>query len=210
MDGSPPMNFHAIEAALAALQKGDIIVVVDDIHRENEGDLVMAAQFANASSINTMIHEGGGLICVPLLPERAQDLDLPLMIQPMTDPLKTAFTVSVDAIETGTGISAHERAFTIAHLADVNASAQSFKKPGHIFPLIGKPDGVLVRPGHTEAAIDLCRLAGLTPVGVICEILNADGTMARRPDLQRYAHEKNRVMITIEKLIAYRKEHPYA
>jgi 3,4-dihydroxy-2-butanone 4-phosphate synthase len=210
MDGTSPMSFHTIEQALEALKKGDLIVIIDDIHRENEGDLVMAAEFANQASINTLIQEAGGLICVPLLPQRAAKLDLPLMVQPMTDSLKTAFTVSVDAIETGTGISAAERATTIVRLADNHATAHAFKKPGHIFPLIAKEGGVLTRPGHTEAAIDLCRLAGLTPVGVICEILNRDGTMARRPELAVYAQEKKRVMITIEQLIAYRKEHPYA
>jgi 3,4-dihydroxy 2-butanone 4-phosphate synthase/GTP cyclohydrolase II len=204
------MTFHTIDQALEALKQGDLIIVVDDIHRENEGDLVMAAQFATSSAINTMIHEGGGLICVPLTKEVATRLDLPLMVTSMTDPLKTAFTVSVDAIETGTGISAEERATTIRALASFSSTSQSFKKPGHVFPLIGKEGGVLTRPGHTEAALDLCRLAGLIPIGVICEILNLDGTMARRHDLIPYAKTKNRVMITIEQLIAYRKEHPYA
>ena len=204
------MNVHTIEQALEALKKGELIIVVDDIHRENEGDLVMAAQFASSSTINTMIHEGGGLICVPLTHQDAARLDLPLMVTSMTDPLKTAFTVSVDAIETGTGISADERATTIRALASPSSTPQSFKKPGHVFPLIGKEGGVLTRPGHTEAAIDLCRLAGLMPIGVICEILNPDGTMARRGDLIPYAKTKNRVMITIEQLIDYRKEHPYA
>lgn len=204
------MSFHTIEQALEALKNGDLIIVIDDIHRENEGDLVMAAEFATQETINTMIQEAGGLICVPLLPERAHKLALPLMVQTMTDPLKTAFTVSVDAIETGTGIAAQERAMTIRALASASSTVSSFKKPGHIFPLIAKSGGVLTRSGHTEAAIDLCRIAGLTPVGVICEILNKDGSMARRPELAVYAQEKNRVMITIEQLIAYRKEHPYA
>ena len=204
------MNVHTIEQALEALKKGELIIVVDDIHRENEGDLVMAAQFASSSTINTMIHEGGGLICVPLTHHDAARLDLPLMVTSMTDPLKTAFTISVDAIETGTGISADERATTIRALASPSATPQSFKRPGHVFPLIGKEGGVLSRPGHTEAALDLCRLAGLMPVGVICEILNSDGTMARRGDLIPYAKKNNRVMITIEQLIEYRKEHPYA
>ena len=202
--------FSTIQEAIDALKRGDMIIVVDDIHRENEGDFVMAAEKATPSSINTMIREGGGLICVPLEEDRAEKLNLPRMVDASTDPLRTAFTVSVDAIETGTGISANERALTIQRLANPSSTASSFKRPGHMFPLIGKQGGVLVRPGHTEAAIDLCKLAKLQPVGVICEILNPDGTMARRDDLALLAKQKQLVMISIEQLIMFQKEAHHA
>lgn len=202
--------FSSIQDAIFALQQGEMIIVVDDIHRENEGDFVMAAEKATPQAINTMIHEGGGLICVPLLPSRATLLDLPRMVSSSTDPLRTAFTVSVDAIETGTGISAFERSLTIQHLANPNATPASFKRPGHVFPLIANEGGVLTRPGHTEAAVDLCVLAGLQPVGVICEILNPNGTMARRDDLVAMIKKKPRVMISIEQLIAFKKEAHHA
>ncbi len=202
--------FSTIQQAIDALTRGEMIIVVDDIHRENEGDFLMAAEKATPSAINTMIRDGGGLICVPLNEDRAQYLHLPRMVEDSTDPLRTAFTVSVDAIETGTGISASERALTIQQLANPSSSASSFKRPGHMFPLIGKQGGVLVRPGHTEAAIDLCKLAKLQPVGVICEILNPDGTMARRDDLALLAQEKHYVMISIEQLITFLKEAHHA
>jgi 3,4-dihydroxy 2-butanone 4-phosphate synthase/GTP cyclohydrolase II len=202
--------FSTIQQAIDALTRGELIIVVDDIHRENEGDFLMAAEKATPSAINTMIRDGGGLICVPLNEDRAQYLHLPRMVEDSTDPLRTAFTVSVDAIETGTGISASERALTIQQLANPSSSASSFKRPGHMFPLIGKQGGVLVRPGHTEAAIDLCKLAKLQPVGVICEILNPDGTMARRDDLALLAQEKHYVMISIEQLITFLKEAHHA
>lgn len=202
--------FSTIQEAIDALKRGDMIIVVDDIHRENEGDFVMAAEKATPSSINTMIREGGGLICVPLEEDRAEKLNLPRMVDASTDPLRTAFTVSVDAIETGTGISANERALTIQQLAHPSSTASSFKRPGHMFPLVGKQGGVLVRPGHTEAAIDLCKLAKLQPVGVICEILNPDGTMARRDDLALLAKQKQLVMISIEQLIMFQKEAHHA
>jgi 3,4-dihydroxy 2-butanone 4-phosphate synthase / GTP cyclohydrolase II len=202
--------FSTIQEAIDALKRGDMIIVVDDIHRENEGDFVMAAEKATPSSINTMIREGGGLICVPLEENRAEKLNLPRMVDASTDPLRTAFTVSVDAIETGTGISAKERARTIQQLANPSSTASSFKRPGHMFPLVGKQGGVLVRPGHTEAAIDLCKLAKLQPVGVICEILNPDGTMARRDDLALLAKQKQLVMISIEQLIMFQKEAHHA
>jgi 3,4-dihydroxy 2-butanone 4-phosphate synthase / GTP cyclohydrolase II len=202
--------FSTIQEAIDALKRGDMIVVVDDIHRENEGDFVMAAEKVTPSSINTMIREGGGLICVPLEEDRAEKLNLPRMVDASTDPLRTAFTVSVDAIETGTGISAKERARTIQQLANPSSTASSFKRPGHMFPLVGKQGGVLVRPGHTEAAIDLCKLAKLQPVGVICEILNPDGTMARRDDLAFLAQQKHYVMISIEQLITFLKEAHHA
>lgn len=202
--------FSTIQEAIDALKRGDMIIVVDDIHRENEGDFVMAAEKATPSSINTMIREGGGLICVPLEEDRAEKLNLPRMVDASTDPLRTAFTVSVDAIETGTGISANERALTIQRLANPSSTASSFKRPGHMFPLVGKQGGVLVRPGHTEAAIDLCKLAKLQPVGVICEILNPDGTMARRDDLALLAKQKQLVMISIEQLIMFQKEAHHA
>ena len=201
------MAFHAIEEALQDLREGKVIIVVDDEDRENEGDFIALAEHATPDVINFMITEGRGLVCVPITEERARQLQLGSMVEVNTDVHGTAFTVSVDAMETTTGISAYERSVTVKALIDHAKGADDFKKPGHIFPLIAKEGGVLRRAGHTEAAVDLARLAGGYPAGVICEVLNADGTMARVPDLEVIADKHDLKMITIADLIAYRKEH---
>jgi 3,4-dihydroxy 2-butanone 4-phosphate synthase/GTP cyclohydrolase II len=199
--------FHTIEEAIEDLKQGKVIIVVDDEDRENEGDFVALADKTTAMTINFMITHGRGLVCVPITEERAAQLDLRPMVDRNTDAHGTAFTVSVDALEgTTTGISAHERAVTIAALINEKVSGDDFKKPGHIFPLIARDGGVLRRAGHTEAAVDLARLAGSYPAGVICEVLKADGTMARVPDLVEIAREFGLKMITIADLIAYRKD----
>ncbi|MCS7189358.1 MAG: bifunctional 3,4-dihydroxy-2-butanone-4-phosphate synthase/GTP cyclohydrolase II [Bacteroidia bacterium] len=196
----------SIEAALEALRGGRMVIVVDDEDRENEGDLVMAAQFITPEAVNFMAREARGLICVPLTAERARALHLPLMVSENTAPHQTAFTVSVDYIGEGkvTGISAYDRARTIRALADPEAKPEDFARPGHIFPLIARSEGVLRRAGHTEAAVDLMRLAGLEPVAVIVEIMEEDGTMARLPRLRQLANQWDFPLITIKDLIAYR------
>lgn len=198
--------FHTIEEALEDLQRGKVIIVVDDEDRENEGDFVALAEKATPDVINFMITHGRGLVCVPITEKRAGELDLQPMVNRNTDLHGTAFTVSVDATEgTTTGISAFERAVTVATLIDGASDGESFKRPGHIFPLIAREGGVLRRAGHTEAAVDLAILAGAYPAGVICEILKPDGTMARVPDLIEIAKQHNLKMITIEELIRFRK-----
>ena len=200
------MSFSTVEEAVEAIRRGRMVVVVDDEDRENEGDLVMAAQFATPEAINFMVKEARGLICVPMPREWAERLDLPPMVHPPRDHHETAFTVSVDAREgVTTGISAHDRAHTIRLLADPGAKPEDFVRPGHVFPLVAMDGGVLRRAGHTEAAVDLCRLAGLRPVGVICEIMRDDGTMARLPDLRAFAEKHGLPLITVADLIAHRK-----
>ena len=195
-----------IEEALEDIKKGKMIIVVDDEDRENEGDLVMAAEKADKDSINFMIKEARGLVCVPLEEDRINELNLPQMVDKNTDKHETAFTVSVDHKDTTTGISAYERALTIQKLADEDSRASDFNKPGHIFPLTARDGGVLRRAGHTEAAVDLAKLAGLKPAGVICEIINEDGSMARMPELEEFAEKHDFKIITIEELIKYRKK----
>lgn len=196
--------FDSIEEAIDDLKKGKCIIVCDDEDRENEGDFIALAEKATPEIINFMITHGRGLVCVPITEERAKQLGLEAMVEHNTDPHGTAFTVSVDHHSTTTGISAFERAKTVQALADPEARRHHFKKPGHIFPLIAKNGGVLRRAGHTEAAVDLARLAGALPAGVICEIIKEDGTMARVPDLRKIADEYNLKMITIKDLIKYR------
>ncbi|HEU4964276.1 MAG TPA: bifunctional 3,4-dihydroxy-2-butanone-4-phosphate synthase/GTP cyclohydrolase II [Bacilli bacterium] len=199
--------FDTIEEALHDLRQGKVVIVVDDEDRENEGDFIALAEHATPAVINFMITEGRGLVCVPITEKRARELELTSMVEQNTDAHGTAFTVSVDAKEgTTTGISAYERAVTVAKLIDPQTSDADFKKPGHIFPLVAKDGGVLRRAGHTEAAIDLAQLAGGYPAGVICEVLNADGTMARVGDLEIIAEKHGLKMITIADLIAYRKK----
>lgn len=198
-------KFNTIEEAITDIQLGKIIVVVDDEDRENEGDLVVAAQFATPEAVNFMAVHARGLICLPMTGERLEQLELPSMVNNNTDPHGTAFTVSVDADGTTTGISAHERAFTIQKMLDPTSKPEDLRRPGHIFPLRAKEGGVLRRAGHTEAAVDLVRLAGLYPAGVICEVMSADGTMARVPELQQFAQEHGLKMITIADLIEYRR-----
>jgi 3,4-dihydroxy 2-butanone 4-phosphate synthase/GTP cyclohydrolase II len=198
--------FNTIDEAIEDLKNGKMIIVVDDEDRENEGDLLMVAEKAGPDHINFMAKCGRGLICVPMLKERLDELKIKSMVSNNTDPKETAFTVSVDSARSTTGISAYERADTIKHLLENDAKPDDFNRPGHIFPLIAKDGGVLVRTGHTEASVDLARLAGCYPAGVICEIMNEDGTMARVPDLEPYAEKHNLKMITIKDLVEYRRK----
>ncbi|GKV66785.1 MULTISPECIES: bifunctional 3,4-dihydroxy-2-butanone-4-phosphate synthase/GTP cyclohydrolase II [unclassified Sporosarcina] len=196
--------FHTIEEALEDLKQGKVVIVVDDEDRENEGDFVALADQITPEIINFMAAKGRGLICVPIMEEKAQQLGLQMMTDHNTDTHGTAFTISVDHITTHTGISAFERADTIVKMMEPAAAANEFKRPGHIFPLVAKSGGVLERTGHTEAAVDLARLAGSSPAGVICEIMNDDGTMARVPELRKMSEELNLKLITIQDLIRYR------
>ena len=198
--------FDTIEAALEALKQGEVIIVCDDEDRENEGDFVALAEKATPEVINFMIKYGRGLVCVPITEELADKMDLAPMVNLNTDSHGTAFTVSIDYKSTTTGISAYERSMTIQALLDPDAKASDFKRPGHVFPLVAKKGGVLRRAGHTEAAVDLARLCGAKPAGVICEIIKEDGTMARVPDLRNIADEFGLKMITIKDLIQYRSQ----
>lgn len=199
--------FHRIEEALEDLKQGKVVIVCDDENRENEGDFIALAEYITPETINFMITHGRGLVCVPITEEHANHLELGPMVSQNTDSHGTAFTVSIDHISTTTGISAYERATTVRELLNLEAKANDFKRPGHIFPLIAKTGGVLRRAGHTEAAVDLAKLCGAVPAGVICEIINEDGTMARVPDLLDIAKQFHLKMITIEDLIAYRRHH---
>jgi 3,4-dihydroxy 2-butanone 4-phosphate synthase len=200
------MTFAKIEQAVEAIARGEMVVVVDDQDRENEGDIVVASEAVTPQHIAFMMNHARGLVCVAMDGERLDALDIPLMVRDNTESLKTAFTVSVDYIPgTTTGISAADRAATVRALMDKNARPDDFARPGHIFPLRAHPNGVLSRPGHTEAAVELARLAGLTPSGVICEVANDDGTMSRLPDLERFAKRHNLLLITIEDLIDFLK-----
>ena len=198
--------FATIEEALDDLRRGRMIVVCDGEDRENEGDLVMPAQFATPEAVNFMAKEGRGLICLALTPERCDELGLDLMAAKNESPLETAFTVTIEAAEgVTTGISAHDRARTIQVAIDPHATPADLRQPGHVFPLKAKEGGVLERTGHTEASIDLARLAGLIPAGVICEIMNEDGTMARVPDLVPYCERHDLKLVTVADLISYRR-----
>ena len=199
-------TFNTIPEALSAIQNGELIVVVDEPDRENEGDLIMAAEKVTAATINFMAKYGRGLICLPTCSERLAELELYPMVASNTAQLQTAFTVTIDAKEVTTGISAQERAYTIRKFIDPNATPSDFVRPGHIFPLEAKPGGVLRRSGHTEATVDLARMAGLYPAGVLCEILNEDGSMARVPELLKFAAQHQLKIITISDLIAYRRQ----
>ncbi|UTR09558.1 bifunctional 3,4-dihydroxy-2-butanone-4-phosphate synthase/GTP cyclohydrolase II [Evansella sp. LMS18] len=196
--------FDPIEEAIYELMQGKVVIVCDDEDRENEGDFVALADKTTPEVINFMITHGRGLVCVPITQERAEQLDLFPMVDHNTDPHGTAFTVSIDHKFTTTGISAHERSLTVKSLIDSNTKGTDFKKPGHIFPLVAKDGGVLRRAGHTEAAVDLARMCGSEPAGVICEIIKEDGSMARVPDLRKIADEHDLKMITIKDLIQYR------
>ncbi|MGI8632079.1 MAG: bifunctional 3,4-dihydroxy-2-butanone-4-phosphate synthase/GTP cyclohydrolase II [Solirubrobacterales bacterium] len=201
-----PGTFSTIEEALEDIRAGKMVVVCDGEDRENEGDLVMAGQFTTPEAVNFMITEARGLVCLALTPERCDDLGLDLMAAKNEAPLETAFTVTVEAREgVTTGISAHDRAHTIQVAIDPDARPSDLVQPGHVFPLKAKPGGVLERTGHTEAAVDLARLAGLNPSGVICEIMNPDGSMARVPDLIGYCRTHGLRMVTIADLVAYRR-----
>jgi 3,4-dihydroxy 2-butanone 4-phosphate synthase / GTP cyclohydrolase II len=202
-EGSP---FATIEEAIEEMRRGRMVVVCDGEDRENEGDLVMAAQFATPEAVNFMAKHGRGLICLALTSERCEELGLNLMTAKNEAPLQTAFTVTIEAAEgVTTGISAQDRARTIQVAIDPHSGPEDLHQPGHIFPLKAKSGGVLERTGHTEASIDLARLAGLIPAGVICEIMNEDGTMARVPDLASYCREHDLKMVTVADLISYRR-----
>ena len=201
------MRFDRVEDAIEDIRQGRMVIVADDEDRENEGDLVMAASAITPEAINFMLEHGRGLICVTLTPERADELELPLMTDQNTDPQGTAFTISVDAATkfgVTTGISAQDRAKTIQLMADPATKPTDLRRPGHIYPLRAKAGGVLRRVGQTEASVDLAHLAGLAPVGVICEILATDGTMARRPQLEEFAREHDLKFINVAQLVAYR------
>ncbi len=203
------MALTPIEEAVAAIADGKIVVVVDDEDRENEGDLVMAAEAVTPESLAFFLEHTSGVICAPIEPERADALDLPLMVLANTEAQRTAFTVSVDFRHgTSTGISAHDRAATLNALADPTTQASDFNRPGHIFPLRYRPGGVLKRAGHTEATVDLCRMAGLAPAGMLCEVATEDKlAMARLPDLVAFAEAHSLPIITIADLIRYRRHH---
>ena len=200
------MSLNTIPEALEDLRQGKMIIVVDDENRENEGDFVMAADAVTPEAINFMITHGRGLVCTPMLGSDLDRLGIPQMVTDNTDPHETGFTVSVDHKDTTTGISAHERALTIKELVNSETVPGDFKRPGHVFPLRAKAGGVFEREGHTEASVDLARLAGYSPAGVICEIILEDGKMARLPQLKEMAKEWDMKIISIEDLIEYRKK----
>jgi 3,4-dihydroxy 2-butanone 4-phosphate synthase / GTP cyclohydrolase II len=197
-----------IEDVIAAIGRGDIVVMVDDEDRENEGDFIMAAEFATAEKLAFIVRYSTGVICAPLTDERCEELRLPLMVEQNTESQRTAYTVTVDVIEgTTTGISAADRAATVRAIADPEVSFKAFARPGHIFPLRARQGGVLKRAGHTEAAVDLARLAGCQPVGVICEIQHDDGTMMRLEALRKFCNEHGLLLSSIAQLIEYRRHH---
>ncbi len=198
-------KFNTIEEAIEDVRLGKIVLVTDDEDRENEGDLLMAAEKVTGEAINFMATYGKGLICMPIEEDKAKELNFHPMVEKNTDNHETAFTVSIDHKDTSTGISAFERAETIIKVLE-SSNPEDFRRPGHVFPLIAKEGGVLKRIGHTEAAIDLPRLAGLKPAGVICEVMSADGTMARTPELIEFAKEHGIKIVTIADLVAYRRE----
>nr|WP_315440681.1 bifunctional 3,4-dihydroxy-2-butanone-4-phosphate synthase/GTP cyclohydrolase II [uncultured Prevotella sp.] len=198
-------KLDSIEDALKDFREGKFVIVVDDEDRENEGDLIMAAEMITPEKVNFMLKNARGVLCVPVTLSRADELDLPHQVSDNTSMLGTPFTVTVDKLEgCSTGVSAHDRAATIKALADPNSTPQTFGRPGHINPLYAQDNGVLRRSGHTEAAVDLCKLAGCYPAGVLMEIMNEDGTMARMPDLQKRAKEWGMKIISIKDIIAYR------
>lgn len=198
--------FATVEEAIEEIRSGKMIIILDDEDRENEGDLVMAAEFATPAAVNFMVTHAKGLICAPMAADKAKKLDLMPMVDNNSDPHCTAFTISVDASDSTTGISAFERSNTLLKLANPESGKSDFWRPGHIFPLIAKEGGVLTRIGHTEAAVDLAKLANLQPVGAICEILNVDGTMARLPQLAQFAKGHNLKLLTIAELVKWRKK----
>lgn len=202
------MEMATVREAIEDIRMGKFIIIVDDENRENEGDLAIAAEQITPDAINFMAKEGRGLICLPIIGDRLDQLGIPMMAKENTSKFSTAFTVSVEAREgVTTGISAHDRATTIQTVLDHRSIPEDILQPGHVFPIRARPGGVLVRAGHTEAIVDLAKLAGLYPAGVICEIMNDDGTMARLPDLERIATRHNLKLISLADLIAYRRRH---
>ena len=200
-------TYNTIDEALEALRQGQIILVTDDDDRENEGDFICAAEFATTENINFMATHGKGLICMPMSAEYVHKLQIPQMVSHNTDNHETAFTVSIDHVDTTTGISAAERSITAMKCVEDGAKPEDFRRPGHMFPLLSKKNGVLERNGHTEATVDLCRLAGLKECGLCCEIMKEDGTMMRTDELIELAKKWNLKFITIKDLQAYRKQH---
>lgn len=204
---SDKLRMDTIEEALRRISLGAMVIVVDDENRENEGDLIMAAEHITAKDVAFLVRHTSGVLCVALPPQRCNALNLPLMVPHNKEAQGTAFTVSVDLTQgTTTGISAADRAATLRALSDSRLGPEAFNRPGHVFPLRAKPDGVLERTGHTEAATDLTRLAGLSGAGVLAEIVNDDGTMARRPDLHRFAEEHGLLIVSIADLVHYRRQ----
>ena len=201
------MELNSIEEVLADLAAGKVVVMLDNEDRENEGDVICASEFATTENVNFMAKYARGLICMPMDDSYVEKLNLPQMCITNTDNHCTAFTVSVDHVSTTTGISAYERGITARKFVEEDAKPEDFRRPGHMFPLRAVPVGVIERGGHTEATVDLCRLAGLKPCGLCCEIMKDDGTMARKDDLLAFAEEHNLKISTIEKLVQYRKEH---
>lgn len=201
------MELNSIEEVLADLAAGKVVVMLDNEDRENEGDVICASEFATTENVNFMAKYARGLICVPMDDSYVEKLNLPQMCITNTDNHCTAFTVSVDHVSTTTGISAYERGITARKFVEEDAKPEDFRRPGHMFPLRAVPGGVIERGGHTEATVDLCRLAGLKPCGLCCEIMKDDGTMARKDDLLAFAEKHNLKISTIEKLVQYRKEH---
>lgn len=201
------MELNSIEEVLADLAAGKVVVMLDNEDRENEGDVICASEFATTENVNFMAKYARGLICMPMDDSYVEKLNLPQMCITNTDNHCTAFTVSVDHVSTTTGISAYERGITATKFVEEDAKPEDFRRPGHMFPLRAVPGGVIERGGHTEATVDLCRLAGLKPCGLCCEIMKDDGTMARKDDLLAFAEEHNLKISTIEKLVQYRKEH---
>lgn len=206
-DTNRSSKFASIDEAVAAIARGEIVVVVDDEDRENEGDLIMAAEFATPEKIAFFVRHTSGLICLPMMGDRLEELDLPLMVANNTESHRTAFTVSVDyRHDTTTGISAADRSATIKAMIDPATRPKDLARPGHIFPLRYREGGVLKRAGHTEAAVDLARMAGLYPAGVLCELVNDDGTMSRVPDLEEFCAEHGLLMISIAALVRHRRQ----
>ena len=201
------MSFNRVLQAIEDIKNGKMIVMVDDEDRENEGDIVFSAAFSDVQKVNFMITHARGVVCTPLSKELADKFELHPMVGANTSSHETAFTISIDAKKATTGVSAYERDMTIKMLVDGSTKASDFVRPGHIFPLIAKSGGVLERTGHTEGSIDLCKLAGLAPVSVICEIVNDDGTMARRDDLEKFCDKFGVNMVSIAEIIEYRLHH---
>ena len=199
-----PNSIERVKKAISEIQKGNIIIMIDDEDRENEGDLVYAGVFSTPEKVNFLASKGRGLICVSLTDDIAKRLDLKPMVDSNKESFSTAFTISVDAKECSTGISAYERDLTIKKLSTPTSTPDDFVKPGHIFPLVAKKGGVLVRTGHTEGSVDICKLAGVYPSAVICEIMNEDGSMARRKDLAKFAKEHNLAVVYISDIVEYR------
>lgn len=207
MTSNNTFTFNTIEEALEDLRQGKIILVTDDPDRENEGDFICAAEFATTENVNFMAMHGKGLICMPMSRELCRKLQFPQMVTNNTDNHETAFTVSIDHVNTGTGISAEERGYTARACVQPDVKPEDFRRPGHMFPLAARPNGVLERNGHTEATVDLMQLAGLQPCGLCCEIMREDGTMMRTPELIELAKKWNMTFISIKALQEYRKQH---